>query len=133
MIRTLTLRDIIRLYHTEPIPAKMMERPEYWNELFEDLATEEDIEEIQNILEEIVKNNEWIKARILPRWFMSKYRIKDTDLEYKERGEEPLIIPFDKLSAKGKELMKGSNGWVNNGCVFSVDQEREVIVAESEV
>jgi len=92
MKRVVSIRDIIRLYHTEPIPERMIERPKRWKDKIRKLKEMKDGHKVCKCLISMYKANIWSKMHVLPDWFVQKYNLSERELTYEEMIREELAF-----------------------------------------
>lgn len=104
---TLSLRDIRRLYYTEPQRACILDRPEEFRELHAKLKKCREYEEFVEILGQLIKADKWNVYKPLPKWLMDKCTIKTTDLTHEERIiGTPMVLKMEDLGEDIQEEIR---------------------------
>jgi len=100
MKHLLSTRDIIRLYHTQPIPERIICRSEEWSKKLEEIKASNNVNFVFTRLIEMLCYNVWIAQHVLPQWFTTKYHIHGDKLTYKTKPRRSFNIASTYLSAQ---------------------------------
>lgn len=133
MKRMVTIRDLIRLYHTEPIPERIIERTDNFGKLLQNLKKERNLTKAFTILVEIYNNNEWKRMHILPDWFVKKYSISREELTYISKLDEPVVLRFEMFSNEIKEQFEVIVKTNNQIKELFKNEELRIVVEHCEV
>ena len=128
MKRLVSLRDIIRLYHTKPIPERILKRPDWFIDEISNLQCINKIEKLRTKLIYLSKHNVWIKMHVLPHWLVTKLHISEQELMYEDCSDIPLVIDFSLLHTNMQSEFRNSESIYEKDGVRIYTREKSVIV-----